>query len=113
MRFHTEVRPRPISVAPAPKGHPSPPRAAIQAWAPTRRRPCLLEAPRVTVVVAHAINCREIGVADIEAVIALLRRGFPICPPALLSRVFTRLTSHRTPRGFPRYGYLIEADGQP
>jgi hypothetical protein len=59
------------------------------------------------------IRCREIQAADIEGVIGVLERSFPHRDPSHWVRVFKRLAGHRGVPDLPRYGYLLEADGQP
>ena len=53
--------------------------------------------------------CREIEVPDLPAVVALLRRGFPERAPARLARALERLSNHRTPAGFPTFGYVLDS----
>jgi hypothetical protein len=63
--------------------------------------------------VALRIRCRQIGTADIDAVVDLLTRGFRVRTRDFWVRAFRRLTEHSTPLGFPKYGYLLECKGTP
>jgi hypothetical protein len=60
-----------------------------------------------------SVRCREIDRADIEATISVLSQGFPNHDSNYWARALARLTEHRAPPGFPKYGYLLEADGRP
>ena len=64
----------------------------------------------VDVVSAAAIKCREIGPDDIEGIANLLTSGF--CPrtPGFWMHALKRLSEHATPAGFPKYGYLLNAE---
>jgi hypothetical protein len=57
------------------------------------------------------VRCRQIGEADRAGVAALLARGFPARTIAFWLRALERLGRHRTPPGFPQYGYLLESGG--
>jgi hypothetical protein len=64
---------------------------------------------------AARISFREIGKADIAAILNLLTAGFR---RDRRSRDFwvlalTRLSEHATPEGFPKYGYLLEYKSTP
>ena len=56
---------------------------------------------------APALRCRQIGEADVAAVAALLKRGFPN-----RTQQFWRDDCddwrREPPPGFPKYGYLLE-----
>jgi hypothetical protein len=58
------------------------------------------------------ICCREIVKADCESLSGLLTSGFGKSRDHWI-QILNRLAKHRTPRGFPAYGYLLEADGEP
>jgi hypothetical protein len=60
-----------------------------------------------------SIRCREIGEADADGVATLLKQGFPNRNRAFWLGAFDRLRRHRTPSGFPKYGYLLESGGEP
>jgi len=45
--------------------------------------------------------------------VALLEKGFPERARAHWTRGLQRMLEHATPAGFPKYGYLLEADGRP
>jgi hypothetical protein len=58
------------------------------------------------------IDSREIQPADIARVIEVLGRGFPQRDPQRWQRFLARLGSCRGVGGLPRFGYLLEVDGQ-
>jgi hypothetical protein len=60
---------------------------------------------------APRVTCREIVVADFNDLLIALQRGFPDQPREHHVRALERLTEHKTPPGFPKYGYLLLADG--
>jgi len=62
---------------------------------------------------ARKVRCREIAEVDIEAVAALLTRGFPGRTRDYWLRGLQRQGARAIPEGYPRYGYLLEAAGQP
>lgn len=59
------------------------------------------------------VRCRPIGPADLEKVAALLVRGFPARPPRYWTRGLGLLAARTVPDGFPRFGFLLEHEGQP
>jgi hypothetical protein len=59
------------------------------------------------------IRARQITDADIETVVDLLTRGFEVRSRYFWQRALTKLKSHPTPGGFPKFGYLLESDGTP
>jgi hypothetical protein len=59
------------------------------------------------------IRRREIVPGDVDRVIDLLTSGFGTRKRCFWERAFARLSEHRTPPGYPRYGYLLECDGAP
>jgi len=59
------------------------------------------------------VRCRQISTDDIPGILTLLARGFPERNRAHWLRGLDRMAEHGTPRGYPRYGYLLEADGTP
>lgn len=59
------------------------------------------------------IRARQIADADIEAVVDLLTRGFAVRSRSYWQRAVMKLKLHPTPRGFPKFGYLLESDGAP
>ena len=59
------------------------------------------------------IRCREIGDPDLEAVAQLLTRGFPRRSRGYWSDGLQRQATRAVPHGYPRYGYLLEHDGDP
>jgi hypothetical protein len=61
----------------------------------------------------HTVRSRPIAPEDLEALAQLLPRGFPDRSSDYFRSIFARLAAHRTPPGFPKYGYLMESDGQP
>jgi hypothetical protein len=69
------------------------------------------QAARVSV---SKVICREIRTTDADGVINLLTRGFSEARGRMFwVAAFSRLASHPTPPGYPRYGYMLEADGEP
>jgi len=58
-----------------------------------------------------AIRCRRIGEDDIAGVAALLARGFRTRTRQFWSRALHELNRHEPPAGLPKYGYLMECDG--
>jgi hypothetical protein len=59
------------------------------------------------------IRARQITEADLETVVNLLTRGFELRSRRYWQRAMTKLKSHPTPGGFPRFGHLLESDGTP
>ena len=60
---------------------------------------------------APGLRCRQIEDADIDAVAALLARGFPAHDGRFWLGAFAQLTRHEAPPGLPKYGYLLESGG--
>src|SRR3982074_197003 len=58
------------------------------------------------------LGIREIADADIDPVINLLARGFP-SPRRYWEAGLERLRTRSVPPNMPRYGYVLEADGNP
>ena len=59
------------------------------------------------------IRCREIQFHDIDGIASLLHTGFPERNRDHWVSTLDRLAAHSTPRGYPRFGYMLEADGNP
>ena len=59
-----------------------------------------------------AIRCRQIGEADVPTVARLLSRGFPNRSRRFWLRALTRLAEYQPPSGLPKYGYLLETNGE-
>jgi hypothetical protein len=59
------------------------------------------------------IRCREIGIADLEAVADLLTRGFARRSRDYWMDGFRRLSLREVPEGFPRFGYMLDHEGTP
>jgi hypothetical protein len=57
------------------------------------------------------IRCRQIDEGDIAAVAALLTDGFPNRSYGFWQRALDQLARHEPPRDLPKYGYLLETDG--
>lgn len=57
-------------------------------------------------------RCRTIEEDDLDAVIALLRAGFADRSEAYWRRGLARHRAQPLPDGVPRYGYLVERDGE-
>jgi hypothetical protein len=62
---------------------------------------------------ALRVLCREIGSADIDRIADLLTRGLRIRTREFWVHALRRLSEHPTPPGFPKYGYLLECNGNP
>ncbi len=62
---------------------------------------------------APPLRCRQITEADIDAVAALLARGFSNRNRPFWLRAFAQLARREPPPGLPKYGYLIESRGAP
>ena len=60
-----------------------------------------------------ALRCRAIGEADLDAVVRLLGQAFPARSAAYWRRGFARHVARPLPADLPRYGFLLEADGEP
>jgi hypothetical protein len=59
------------------------------------------------------IRCREIAEADIEAVADLLARGFYGRSRDYWLNGLRRQAARQVPEGYPRFGYMLDHDGQP
>jgi hypothetical protein len=59
------------------------------------------------------IRCRQIEEGDIDAVAALLTRGFPSRGNEFWRHALDQLTRRDPPEGLPKYGYLLETSGAP
>jgi hypothetical protein len=59
---------------------------------------------------ASRVSCREIGLADLDRLADLLTKGFYPSRRENWVRRIERLSQHRTPPGFPKYGYLLECN---
>lgn len=58
------------------------------------------------------IRCRLIESADIAAIIRLLAAPFPYRPADYWKRGFERLSKRELPNGVPRFGYVLEREGE-
>lgn len=58
------------------------------------------------------IACRQITEADLPAAAALLREGFPDRAYTYWQGALQVLRLREVPESYPRYGYLLEADGE-
>ena len=56
--------------------------------------------------------CRPIAEADLAAVEAVLREGFPDRAPDYWARALESLRVRTAPEGYPRFGYLLESGGE-
>jgi hypothetical protein len=81
-------------------------RRAKRVWQKIHPRPA-----KVPAVVS--VRAREIEPSDLENIIDLLMAGFWRCPRSYWAGVMQRLSTHQTPEGFPKYGYMLENDGAP
>lgn len=59
------------------------------------------------------IRCREIGVADLDAIADLLTRGFGWRSRDYWMDGLRRLSVREVPEGFPRFGYMLDHEGTP
>ena len=57
------------------------------------------------------ICCRQIRDVDVAGVIELLAKGFPNRTQAYWTRALRQLARRETPESYPRFGYVLEADG--
>jgi hypothetical protein len=67
----------------------------------------------LTAVIAQRIRCREISEADLEAVAELLTRGFAGRSRDYWMQGLRRQAVRDVPDGYPRFGYMLDNDGQP
>jgi hypothetical protein len=58
------------------------------------------------------IRCREIAEADIDAVADLLTRGFAGRSRDYWMQGLRRQAAREVPKGYPRFGYMLDADGE-
>jgi hypothetical protein len=59
------------------------------------------------------IRCREIEIADLDAIADLLARGFARRSRDYWTRGFRHQAARDVPPGFPRFGYMLDHDGTP
>ena len=59
------------------------------------------------------IRCREIGLADLDAVADLLTRGFARRSRDYWMNGLRRMSAREVPQGFPRFGYMLDHEGTP
>lgn len=60
---------------------------------------------------SEKVRCRQIQMADLDSLIGLLIRGFPLTGKSFWVGVFRRLQDHPVPDGFPRFGYMLQSRG--
>ncbi len=60
---------------------------------------------------APNVRCREIVAADYDELLVVLVKGFPEWSREHCIRALERLAGHASPPGFPKYGYVLTADG--
>jgi hypothetical protein len=63
-------------------------------------------------VLRQKIRCREIAETDIDAVADLLTRGFSGRPRRYWMQGLRRQAAREVPKGYPRFGYMLDADGE-
>jgi hypothetical protein len=65
--------------------------------------------------VSPPVRRREIGAHDIDRTVDLLTSGFGMHrrKRTFWERALARMAAHRTPSGYPKYGYLLECNGTP
>ncbi len=59
------------------------------------------------------VRCREITASDIDAIADLLTRGFVARPRDYWMQGLHRQAARDVPRGYPRFGYMLDHDGAP
>jgi hypothetical protein len=59
------------------------------------------------------IRCREIGIADLDAVADFLARGFARRSRDYWMSGLRRMSLREVPEGFPRFGYMLDHAGTP
>jgi hypothetical protein len=59
------------------------------------------------------IRCREIGIADLDAIADLLTRGFARRSRDYWMSGLRRSAVREVPEGFPRFGYMLDHEGTP
>jgi hypothetical protein len=64
-------------------------------------------------VLAQKLRCREIAETDIDAVADLLTRGFAGRSREYWMQGLRRQAAREVPNGYPRFGYMLDQDGQP
>jgi hypothetical protein len=64
-------------------------------------------------VTGQTIRCREISETDIDAVADLLTRGFIGRSREYWIQGLRRQTEREVPKGYPRFGYMLDHDGLP
>jgi len=57
------------------------------------------------------VRSRQINDADIDGVVDLLTRGFPLRTRGYWQRALKNLSLHQTPAEMPKFGYLLESGG--
>ena len=70
----------------------------------------------MTLSLPTRIRCRQISKADTNGIVDLLETGFRgryYRTRDFWENALYRLSEHRTPPGFPKYGYLLESGGTP
>lgn len=58
------------------------------------------------------IRCRQIEPADLASVVSLLHAAFPERSAAYWERGLARLAARELPPGVPRFGYVLDRDGE-
>jgi hypothetical protein len=64
-------------------------------------------------VLTQKVRCREIAETDLDAVADLLTRGFPGRSRDYWIQGLRRQAAREIPRGYPRFGYMLDHDGMP
>ena len=59
------------------------------------------------------IRCREIGASDLDAIAALLTRGFAGRSHDYWMSGLKRQGAREVPEGYPRFGYMLDHEGMP
>jgi hypothetical protein len=67
----------------------------------------------LSIVGERKVRCRQIGPTDLEALAGLLSEGFPLRSKTYWMMALRCLGSRATPEGFPKWGYMLEAENVP
>ena len=78
--------------------------------------PSVLDRATIRPAVTHGLPkvvCRQIREADLPAIAKLLASGIPERNLSWWRSGLARLALHSPPEGYPRFGYMLEAEGRP
>lgn len=60
---------------------------------------------------APRVRCRPIEAGDVDSLVDLLGAGFGRMPKSHWRRAFELLAAREVPDGYPRFGYMLDAEG--